>query len=1848
MNRTVSVFILLCIFFMSGCKSDKVSKSDPDYNQYVEAFTSGDISRYSSVYLVLEQYIDPSKMTDETLKKGIKITPNVSGQFLFAGNYTIEFQPDQSFDRNTTYRIDADLSKFIEADGNDSKFSFTFTTYPLKLRANFKSITENSENDKGYDMLFDIYTPDTEDSEVLESLIETSKKVEMEWESNSDGNKHELRLINVPGDEKTAGDITLSVKSNKLGVETGKLITAMVPALNNFDLYNITYESEPERYIEITFNKPLDDAQNMRGLARIEGNKSELVTVEGNKLRLYPDAGLMGDVDVFISKSIRSKSGYTLLEDITQSVSISALTPSLRFTGDGVIIPQSEELLVPFESVFLRGVIVRVIRINQQNIGQFLQSNSLNGSDELTRVGRIVARKTIFFDEQEDFGKWNTFAVNLKQLIEPEPGTIYRIELSFNRDLSAYPCDDLPKLTKEEILKKDEIEFKAEQLRFDRGAYSYYNNNLNWYDYDYDEVENPCSDSYYFRNAIISKNVLSTNLGLIAKLGEDSEMMVMVNNLITAQPEKGVSVTAYNYQQEELVKGVTDDKGIAMLNMEGKKPYYLVASLGSQRSYLRVENGSSLSFSTFDVFGKELKNGIKGFIYGERGVWRPGDTLFLSFMLNDREKNLPADHPVIMELRNPLGQLYLRKVQTSGKLGLYSFTMPTDVDVPTGVWVAKVDVGGVSFENRVRIESIKPNRLKINLPIPSEPLLRGKTMELPMHVEWLQGATARNLEYDIQGTFTSVSTRFPNYADYVFDDQSKIFSSEESDLISGTTNETGDVDIKLKFEIGTSAPGMLAANLFTRVYEESGDFSIDGARIQYSPYERYVGIHSPQQTKEQLNTGTVYSYNLASVNYKGQPEPNIDLDVEIYRVSWYWWWDSGSDYLGNYISESHKKPLKKFSVRTGSDGKTSFDLSFSNSEWGTYFIRVKDKKGEHSTGVMSYFDWPDYAGGRRNAEGNESAITFTFKTNKDNYTVGEKLVATFPSSEGSRAIVTIENSTKVLSVNRYDCNAGETTIEMNVTPEMQPNAYICITLLQPHGTTKNDLPIRLYSVYPFTVTSAESHLNPVIQIADEIKPEANYELVVSEKDGREMAYTLAIVDEGLLDLTRFSTPDPWKIFNAREALGVTSWDLYNYVLGAYGGRIEQVFSIGGDDELGGGKKAIVNRFKPVVRFEGPFILNSREKKTHKYTMPNYNGRVRVMVIAGDGSAYGHADKSVLVRKPVMLLGTLPRIIGTGEEMTVPATVFATEKGVGKVDVSISCSSNMEIVGNASQQLSFNETGDKQALFRIRVKNNAGQGRVTLTATGKGEKTVYNTDIEIRSVRRPQTKVTPVTLEAGKSWKENISLPGADGTNKLTLEVANIPPLNLYMRLGYLLGYPHGCVEQITSKAFPQLYLKEFAALTSVQEANADIAIKEVISRLRSYQTAEGAFAYWPGGTSTNAWGTVYAMHYLLEAEAKGYLVPSSLKQPVLANMRLVARGWREAGYAGYAMSEEMTQAYRLFVLSLANSAEIGAMNRLREQKKLLPATRSLLASAYALAGREDVALELITATSELVTYNEYDRTFGSDLRDKAIRLNTLCLLKKEQEAARLLKEITDVLNSDRWMSTQETSFSLAAVSGYTARYKTSEEMKFTYNTQDKNEKISTRKNLWNTEFPKVSGTKAAVELTNTGTSTLFVRVIAVGIPEQGMEVASSEGITLDVTYTDMNGKPVNVDNLEQGTNFMATVKIHNPLSYGIKNIVLTEIFPAGWEILNTRFLNDEEQGEDDEDEGGIINYQDIRDDRVYSYIDYLPRGRYVTVTMNLCAVYSGHFYLPPVYCEAMYDNTIQANTEGRMVKVTVD
>lgn len=565
MIRSIGLFCVLCLLsLLTSCHTTSSTDQDlPPYNPNVEAFTTGKISRYSPVYLIFNQEIPAERLKADRLGKLVRLKPDVPGRWAFENNRTLVFKPEKGFERNTSYQVNVDLSEWFEAEGKDKRFAFGFTTLPLALRGNLESMDINKKNENGYDLTAVLFTPDKESPGTVESLVDFSEKVDATWQHSPDGKKHEVTLTNVPAGMEGERTLRLSVSSNKLGVEKADVVTVNIPDQNDFSVYDVVYVSEPECYVEVAFTKLLDSAQDMRGLAFIAGNTSETVNVDGNKLRLYPDADLRekGAMNIHLNQGIRSKSGLNLKEAVVRQVVANEQKPNVRFIGKGVIIPQSTQLSVPFQAIYLRGVTVSVIKILEQNIGQFLQSNNLDESGELMRVGRLIARKTIFLDEEGlDLSRWNTFAVDLKRLIEPEPGAIYRLELSFDRPLSVYPCgNDTVVLSKEQILASDEIRFKEESARFDEGGYYYYRQ-YDWSDYNWEKRSDPCSDSYYF-NKVEGKNVLATNLGLVAMLGQDNDMTVLVHNIQNTEPERGVTVTAYNYQHQALASGTTNDKG---------------------------------------------------------------------------------------------------------------------------------------------------------------------------------------------------------------------------------------------------------------------------------------------------------------------------------------------------------------------------------------------------------------------------------------------------------------------------------------------------------------------------------------------------------------------------------------------------------------------------------------------------------------------------------------------------------------------------------------------------------------------------------------------------------------------------------------------------------------------------------------------------------------------------------------------------------------------------------------------------------------------------------------------------------------------------------------------------------------------------------------------------------------------------------------------------------------------------------------------------------------------------------------------------------------------------------------
>jgi uncharacterized protein YfaS (alpha-2-macroglobulin family) len=430
-------------------------------------------------------------------------------------------------------------------------------------------------------------------------------------------------------------------------------------------------------------------------------------------------------------------------------------------------------------------------------------------------------------------------------------------------------------------------------------------------------------------------------------------------------------------------------------------------------------------------------------------------------------------------------------------------------------------------------------------------------------------------------------------------------------------------------------------------------------------------------------------------------------------------------------------------------------------------------------------------------------------------------------------------------------------------------------------------------------------------------------------------------------------------------------------------------------------------------------------------------------------------------------------------------------------------------------------------------------------------------------------------------------------------------------------------------------------LSDKQKAEVDRNIKLVLQRYNNFQQSDGGFSYWPNGSSSDEWGSNYAGHFLLIAQSKGYNISQSMLQQWKQYERSKALAWNVTSAPWY--GTDLIQSYRLYLLALAGSPELGAMNRLKEWKFLTPEGKWRLAAAYQLVGQTKVALQLISGLpTSFPERKNPGYTYGSDLRDQAMVLETLVLMKRNAEANQLVKTVASKLSQDNWYSTQTTAYSLIAIAGFAGSNTSGQKIIASGKSGNQNINFNSSSVIAQNALQWQRG-KANIQLQNKGSNVLFVRVINEGKPISGENISVTNNqdiLKVNVSFVGMNNTAVNIDSVKQGTDFVAKVVVTNPgKREAYSNLALSEIFPGGWEILNTRLYNSEGSFQ-----SSPSDYMDIRDDRVYYYFDLKPYETKVYY-VQLNAAYLGKYYWPGIYCEAMYDHTISGGEKGKWVKV---
>ena len=1869
-TRSISATGLLLLIMMtvglySCTRTQKDIIPSADYAPYVNAYTGGVISQNSTIRIELTHDQPMVDLNSELKNNPFSFSPSLKGKAYWVSNNTIEFVPEEgTLKPGTLYEGTFQLGDFIEVDKKLKEFNFSFRVQERNFTLQLESLPITATQPDEINIKGEIRFSDVVKKEEVEKMLTASdgkKSYPVEVTATDNLTRYQFNIRQIP---READDypLTITANGNPAGIDRKQSEEVLIPAKDCFRFMSAERIEQPENGIEIVFSAPLSTTQDLKGLIEIPEVSSSIFQISENRVFIYFEANTQNKLTLNIHEGVKDSQGKALGTSHTISFSEVSLKPQVEMSTSAAILPDSKNLIIPFRAVNLYAVDLSVIRIFENNVLMFMQTNSLASANELRRSGRLVYKKTLWLakDASKNIHHWGDYSIDLAGLIHQEPGAIYRVILSFRQEYSAYPCggnknqdmkfadsntsDGLTKVSGSVLSEEDEAIWNTPE------AYYYYNGGtMDWSVYRWTERDNPCHPSYYMNSdRIAACNVFASNLGMIVKRNSLNKLWIAVSNILDTKPIGKAQVTAYNFQLQPIGKGETNGDGFVEITPKGV-PFIIVAESEKQKAYVRVVDGEEQSVSRFDVGGKDIQKGLKGFIYGERGVWRPGDTLYISFILEDREKRIPDKHPVALEIYNPRGQFYTKMISTQGMNGFYTFDVPTQATDPTGLWNAYIKVGGTTFHKGLRIETIKPNRLKINLALPKILQATDKDVYAPLTSTWLTGATASKLKAKIEMSLSKVNTQFKNYGQYIFNNPATNFTTIKTDIFDGTLDAEGKASVTLKVPTATEAPGMLNATFTTRVFEPGGDASIYTQTIPFSPFTSYVGINLNQPKGKYIETDKDHVFDIVTVNTQGQLVNRTNLEYKIYRIGWSWWWENSGESFGTYINNSSITPVASGNLQTRG-GKASFKFRVDYPSWGRYLVYVKDKESGHATGGTVYIDWPEWRG--RSSKTDPSGIKMlAFSLNKDSYEIGETATAIIPAAAGGRALVSIENGSTVLRQEWIEVsNGGDTKYTFKITPEMTPNVYLHISLLQPHAQTVNDLPIRMYGVVPVFVTNSETVLQPQIQMPEVLRPETNFNVTVSEKSGKPMTYTLAIVDDGLLDLTNFKTPDPWNDFYSREALGIQTWDMYDNVLGASSGSYSSLFSTGGDATLKPAD-AKANRFKPVVKFIGPFYLGKGKSQTHTLKLPMYVGSVRAMVVAGQDGAYGNAEKTAFVRTPLMMLSTLPRVLSIQEEITVPVNIFAMENQVKNVTVSLQASGGgVQIVGANQQSLKFTQPGDQLVFFTLKTGSKTGKATIHLTANGGGQQTKETIEIDVRNPNPVVTLRNSQWIEAGQSKELSYNLSSSSTNNQIKLEVSRIPSVDISRRFDFLYNYQHHCTEQLTSKALPLLFVAQFKTIDKTEAEKIKTNVQEAIRQIYGRQLPNGGFVYWPGNAVADEWISSYAGMFLTLAQEKGYAVHANVLNKWKRFQRAAAQNWRMPQEASgwQQWQSELQQAFRLYTLALAGVPEYGAMNRMKEQTGLSIQAKWRLAAAYALTGKMKPAEELVYNVETTVNpYSSMNQIYGSSDRDEAMILETLILMNRERDALQQAKVVSKNLSQEDWFSTQSTAFALMAM-GRLAE-KLSGTLDFVWSWNDKQQPaVKSAKAVFEKEIattPK-SGT---VSVKNQGKGALSVDLITRTQLLNDTLPAISDNLRMDIRYANLNGTPLSVNDIIQGTDFMAITSISNISGTSdYTNLALTHIIPSGWEIYNERMVASETENAAADGSGQSVSkysYQDIRDDRVLTYFN-LRRGETKVFTVRLQATYAGNFILPAVQCEAMYDVNVQARSKAGRTTVS--
>ena len=1848
--------VILIIVSLTGCLSSKKQPNpeDEDYEmrkpqfdienmedphthilvKYVSAVVSEIILPTDPIRIKFVSNMVKSKELGQEEKKHLfTFSPGIKGQAIWKDRRTLEFIPENPLQERTSYSAKIDINELIEEDVKILPYRFSFRVAGREItlfEADFEAQNNKQEELKYTGRIKFSLLTNLDELKKAFSLKLKRKKIQLNWEGEDQGYELGFSSEIIKRDDSLK-NFKLTIPARSLNLSEDFEREFSLETLHEMKVVQILRKYEQVNPgVEIEFSDELDLKQDVNGLIVIEPDIQCQLRKFGKKILVTGNFSFGNKYKITVTKGIQNIVGNKTSNEFIKEFSFNDQKPQISFSHDGIFLPSSNKRKLSFLTLNVKQVNLRIDKVFESNLCFFLQDQKLesgkNKSDfntyRMRKVGIEVVNEKLEIGEIRN--KWLQHELDLHSLIPVDEKGLFLVKISFS---------------------KNDILYRAVSNRNNNRYHNYYSD--------------PNNDGYYHRNGMIYKPIILSDIGLTYKKTAEKHI-IFASDIITTKPLNNCEITLRTYQDQVIDKGTTNSNGKIEFPVSDESVFYLEAENDGQRSIIKP-NEMGWNLSTFDVEGiKDNAKGIRAFIYTERGVYRPGDEINISMIFRNNENTFPDDHPVKIRIFNPKNQKILDTTIKKGVDGFYKFPFRTQETDMTGNWRLQVEAGSGKFSHTLKIETVVAERLKVLIEPEKEVIKVDDLMfKAEIQANYLFGNAASGLNALLKAEIFHQKKKFDNkkFSNYSFNNATIDLKDQKFTLFEEPLDNDGHGKVNWEIPDFSSAPSSLIVKLEAEITEKGGRSSKKKIFLPIDPYEYYVGIES--NNKSYVKIGKPNKFNFILLDDTGKEKTGEELIVRIYRNNNYWWWefDDRNKARLHFKADVETELLREISVRTTSN---PVNFEYTAERYGEYLIEVSHKTKTGIAHISSQF-FNAFYWGRSDVLHNAGVITL--KTDKPVYYASEKAEVTFPIPPKSRILVSLERDDRVLKSYWYKPEKRQTSgkISIPITDEMMPNIYCSIAVIQPHEQTDNDRPFRLFGVIPIKVEDNHTRQEIELNVPEKLHPNEKFSCKIQTKG--KIQFTIAVVDEGLLSLTDFRTPDPWKEFYKKIRLGVQTFDNFAYIIGANKGDVYKIFSVGGDydqDTYRKSQQASVKakRFKPVCLFEGPLETDKNGFAEVEFEMPEYIGAVRIMVISARNGCYGKAEKTVPVKNELMILPTLPRVLAPGDKFEIPVEVFAMEEGIRNVEVTASVTGPTEIVGNSRKSLIFDKMGEKTVFFQAKALSEVGIAKIIIKAESEKYNTENSTDIAIRSYSPRIYQTEEKKCSPGNSITFLVPGHGLKGTNNASLNISRHPKADIGKRIDWLIRYPYGCIEQTTSSVFPQLYLKNFLKKSDDDEESIDHNINSAIKRLRKFQLPNGSFSYWPGRDEPSDWGTNYAGHFLIEAKNLGYFVP----QDMLANWIRYQQGAakKNNNKNDYINKKYRlkTQLYRLYLLALAGKPDIGSMNYQKEDvlTTMDDTERWMLAAAYELAGIDETSEIIANKTGMIVRdYTELAETFGSGLRDKAIILDALITMKRSDMAEKLYLDITGRLSSKDWFSTQTIGYSLLSLGKYIQANKAD----FNQNSPLKGKIILADNEIIPFDSHDFSvmkiiknsfGKNITIEVDkSTELSNLYLTLNWDGIPLNPTVNDFSNGLNLQTTWLDPDGNLIDPIQIKQGQVFKAKIRIEKSLNRTLNNIALVQILPSGWEVENERINPDEFSNDFTRNEPnyktGKVDYLDIRDDRVMWFFDLRKNQKQITLEITLRAVTVGEFQLPPTLCEVMYDNKFKCLKSGYKVNV---